>query len=306
MRLSTVGRLLRRLVGLAAARPIWALVLSCLLAAASVVYALTALTLKTSQRDLLPQRQPSLQRYTEYTREFGDLDDIAIVVEASSPTEAKEYASRLASELRTRQVPLERIAYRIDPKQFEGRALLYLSTERLGEIRDKIFDSQELMEAFASRPTLDTLVEGISQQVASGFASGFLDLGLSGSAGAVDLRFIQDLVRQIAGRLDRPTPYRSPFGALFSVGDHDEGSAGYFLSEDQRLLFILVEPISREGSFTDDREAIEGIRATIAALRGNFPGVQVGVTGQPVLSNDEMVAAFRDSERATALAFVLT
>ena len=162
------------------------------------------------------------------------------------------------------------------------------------------------MEAFAGRPTLDTLVEGISTQVASGFTSGFLDLGLSESREAVDLRFIQDLVRQIAGRLDRPTPYRSPFGTLFSVGDGDDGSAGYFLSEDQRLLFILVEPISRAGSFTDDREAIEGIRATIAALKGSFPGVQVGVTGKPVLSNDEMTAAFRDSERATVLAFVLT
>jgi len=305
MRVSTIGRLLRRLVGLAAARPVWTLVLSCLLAAASVVYALTALTLKTSQRDLLPPRQPSIQRYAEYTREFGDLDDIAVVVEASSPTEAKEYAARLASELRARQVPLKRIAYRIDPKQFEGRALLYLPAERLAEIREKIFDSQELMEAFAGHPTLDTLVEGISIQVANGFASSFLDLGLSGSRGAVDLHFIQDLVGQIAGRLDRPTPYRSPFEALFSMGG-DDGSAGYFLSEDQRLLFILVEPISREGSFTDDREAIEGLRSTIAALEASYPGVQVGVTGKPVLSNDEMTAAFRDSERATALAFVLT
>ena len=306
MRVPAVGRLLRRLVALAAARPIWTLVLSCLLAAASVVYALTTLTLKTSQRDLLPQRQPSIQRFAEYTREFGDLEDIAVVVEASSLPEAKEYASRMASELRARQVPLKRIAYRIDPKQFEGRALLYLSAERLGEIRDKIFDSQELMEAFAGRPTLDTLLEGISTQVASGLASGFLDLGLAESRGSMDLRFIQDLVRQIGGRLDRPTPYRSPFGALFSVGDGDESSAGYFLSEDQRLLFILVEPISRAGTFTDDREAIEGIRAVIAALKESFPGVQVGVTGKPVLANDEMTAAFRDSERATALAFVLT
>jgi hypothetical protein len=37
MRVSTVGFLLRRLVGLAAARPVWTLVLSSLLAAVSVV-----------------------------------------------------------------------------------------------------------------------------------------------------------------------------------------------------------------------------------------------------------------------------
>src|SRR2546430_5291432 len=42
-----------------------------------------------------------------------------------------------------------RIAYRIDPKQFEGRALLYLSKEKLASIRERIFDYQELMETFA-------------------------------------------------------------------------------------------------------------------------------------------------------------
>jgi hopanoid biosynthesis associated RND transporter like protein HpnN len=276
------------------------------LAALSVVYALTTLTLKTSPRDLLPQDRPYITRWVEYGKEFGDLDDIAIVVEASSLAEAKEYAIRLVRELKAREVPLKRIAYRIDPKQFEGRALLYLSPERLAEIRDKIYDNQELMEAFASRPTLDTLVEGISTQVASGFASGFLDLGLSDSKGAMDLRFIQDLVEQISQRLDRTAPYRSPFGSLFSVPDSEEGGGGYFLSEDQRLLFILADPVSETGSFTDDREAIEGIRATVAALRRDFPNVQVGVTGKPVLSNDEMTAAFRDSERATVLAFALT
>jgi uncharacterized protein len=304
-RISRTGHLLRRLAGLASVHPVWTLVLAVLLAGVSVVYALTTLTLSTSQRDLLPQGQPYIQRYVEYSREFGDLDDIAIAVEAPSLTEAKEYATRLVRELRARQVPLKRIAYRIDPKQFEGRALLYLSPERLAEIRDKIYDNQELMEAFATRPTLDTLVHGISTQVASGFASGFLDLGLFESKGAVDLGFIQDLTAQISERLDRPTPYRSPFSALFSVSDRDEASAGYFLSEDQRLLFILVEPVSKAGSFTEDREAIEGIRGAIAALRSDFPTVQVGVTGKPALSNDEMTAAFRDSERATLLAFAL-
>jgi hypothetical protein len=34
--------------------------------------------------------------------------------------------------------------------------------------------------------------------------------------------------------------------------------------------------------------------------------VKVGVTGKPTLSNDEMTAAFRDSQKATYLAFALT
>ena len=189
---STTGRFLRRLAGLACARPWWTVGAAVVLAGLSVLYTLAFLTFKTSPRDLLPQDRPYIIRWVEYSREFGDLDDVAIVVEAPSLTEAKEYATRLVAELRTRQVPLRRVAFRVDPKQFEGRALLYLSPERLREIRDKIYDNQELMEAFAARPTLDTLVQGVSTQVASGFATGFLDLGLSESKSPVDLRFIEE------------------------------------------------------------------------------------------------------------------
>ena len=280
------------------------------LAALSVVYAFIFLQFATSQRALLPQGKRFIERYVEYDKEFGDLDDLVLVVQAPSLPEARIYANRLVRELRENQVPLDRINYRIDPKQFEGRALLYLSTDRLKEIRERVFDYQEFMEKFAERPTLDQLVDGIATSIAQAFVSGLLDLGLESGSGAskgsLDLRFIHDVVTQIAGRLDRPTPYRSPWGGLFSVGGDDSEGAGYFLSDDQRLLFILAEPTSKSGSFTGDRDAIEGVRATVTSLRPEFPDIEVGVTGKPALSNDEMTTAFRDSTRATVLAFGLT
>ena len=276
------------------------------MAIVSFVYALQYLTFATSTRALLPPGRPYVERYTQYEREFGDLDSIAIVVEAPSLPEATIYATRLVRQLRADNVPLKRIAYRIDPKQFEGRGLLYLSKERLSNIRDAVFDYQEFMEAFAARPTLDQLADGMATQIATAFVSNFIDLGLSEGKGASDLKFVQDLVALIGSRLERPGPYKSPFGTLFAVPGADNPGAGYFLSEDQRLLFILAEPESQRGSFTGDQRAIEGIRGVIASLKREFPDVAVGVTGKPALSNDEMVAAFRDSERATLVAFALT
>jgi uncharacterized protein len=309
---SRTGRLLRRLVGVACANPVLTVALAIALTAIASLYALTTLKFATSTRALLPQNQRYIERYVEFDKEFGELDDLAIVVHAPSLPEATIYAGRLVRELRTNRVPLNRIAYRIDPKQFEGRALLYLSTDRLQEIRERIYDYQEFLEKFAERPTLDQLVDGIATSIAQAFVTGLLDLGLSSgppsdSKGALDLRFVGDVITQLSTRLDRPTPYKSPWGGLFSVGgDEDSASAGYFLSDDQRLLFILAEPRSAKGSFTGSREAIEGVRATVAALKAEFPDVEVGVTGKPALSNDEMVAAFRDSEYAGAVAFALT
>ncbi|PYM28207.1 MAG: hypothetical protein DMD78_00560 [Candidatus Rokuibacteriota bacterium] len=271
----------------------------------SMVYSLTTLTFATSTRALMP-RTSYIERYGEYDKEFGDLDDLAIVVEAPSLPEATVYANRLVREIKAARVPLSRINYRIDPKQFEGRALLYLSKDKLQEIRDRIFDYQEFMESFAGRPTLDQLVEGVATQIAQAFVGGFLDLGLSDGKGSLDLKFVHDLVAQISGRLDAPAPYRSPWGALFSVGGDSTG-AGYYLSDDQRLLFILAAPVETStGTFTNNQGAIEGVRQVVARLKKEFPDVNVGVTGKPALSNDEMTAAFRDSEYASVVSFVLT
>src|SRR5262245_25584968 len=126
--ISRTGRLLRRLVRISCARPIVTVVLSVALAAVALLYTLSALTFKTSGRDVLPQNASYVKRYVAIAQEFGELEDFVVVIEARSFEGAKAYAARLVQDLRSSSVKFHRIAYRIDPKQFEGRQLLYLST----------------------------------------------------------------------------------------------------------------------------------------------------------------------------------
>src|SRR6266446_6221953 len=305
--ISRTGRLLRRLVRLSCRRPAVTVAISLLLAAVSIVYTMQALTFKTSTRSLLPQDAGFVVRYAEYAKEFGELEDIVVVVEAGSFEGARAYAARLTDELESGPVDFHRIAYRIDPKRFEGRQLLYISTPELREIREKIFDHQEFMESFAGDPSLARLLEGVNTQMAAAFVSNLFDIGLQDKDLPVDTRFLRVLLDQMASRLERPAPYRSPWGTLFSFGEDPPADAGYFLSDDKSLLFILVEtPSSEKGSFTGDQAAIETIRGAIARLRPAFPNVQAGVTGAPALSNDEMTTAFHDSGISDGLAFALT
>ena len=305
--ITRTGRVLRRLVRLSCHRPGVTVAISLLLGAAAIAYTAHALSFKTSTRALLPQDAGYVIRYAEYAKEFGELEDIVVVVEAGSFEGARAYAAALTEELKQAPVTFHRIAYRIDPKRFEGRQLLYLSTAELREIRDKIFDHQEFMESFAGDPSLARLLEGVNTQMAAAFVSNLFDIGLQDTHLPVDTRFLRVLLDQMASRLERPGPYRSPWGTLFSFGEDPPDDAGYFLSEDKSLLFILVEtPPSEKGSFTGDQAAIEAIREAVAKLRPAFPNVQAGVTGAPALSNDEMTAAFHDSGIADVLAFALT
>jgi len=303
--ISRTGRLLRRLVRLSCRRPVVTTAISLLLAVAGITYTLHTLSFRTSGRDLLPRDAGYIVRYNQYASDFGELEDIVIVIEARTFEAAKAYAARLVHDLRASPIKFPRVTYRVDPQRFEGRQLLYLPTEQLKEVRDRIFDYQEFMESFAGDPSLARLVEGANAAMASAFVSNLFDLGLE-KGGGENTRFLQLVLEQISDRLDRPTPYRSPWGTLFSLGERP-ADAGYFLSDDKSLLFALVEtPQSDKGSFMGDRHAIEVIRGVIAKLRTDFPNVQAGVTGGPTLSNDEMTAAFEDSSVATGIAFALT
>jgi len=239
--IANTGRLLRWMVRTSCRRPGLTVTLAVFLAILGVTYTLLALTFKTSTRSLLPQSAGYVARYAEYARDFGELEDIVVVVEAGSFEGARDYATRLTQELRDSPVEFHRIAYRIDPRRFEGRQLLYLPTAELKKIRDKIFDYQEFMEDFAGDPSLAGLLKGINTQLATAFVSNVFDLGLQDSNLPVDTGFLPVLLEQIASRLERPTPYRSPWGALLSLGEDPPAHAGYFLSEDKSLLFVLVE-----------------------------------------------------------------
>ncbi|MFQ5521546.1 MAG: hypothetical protein ACE5FK_09120, partial [Candidatus Methylomirabilia bacterium] len=165
------GRLLHHLVRASSTRPGLTVLVSLGLAAAAVLYTFLALTFQTSTLRLLPPGQRYATLFSEYLQDFGELNDIVVVVEGQSPEAAKAYAARLGRELENSPVNFSRVTYRIDPKHFEGQALLYLSVEELAEIRDKIFDHQEFMESYADRPTLKQLFEGINQQIAQAFLS---------------------------------------------------------------------------------------------------------------------------------------
>ena len=99
-------------------------------------------------------------------------------------------------------VRFQRVAYRIDPKQFEGnQQLLYLSTDELKEIRDKMFDHQEFMESFAVDPSFARLLEGVNTQMAAAFVSNLFDLGLKEKDLPVNTHSLRMLLDQIGARL---------------------------------------------------------------------------------------------------------
>src|SRR5436309_141919 len=299
------GASLSRVVRVATIRPALTIAVGLALTLAALVSAGQALQFQSSSIQLLPQHHLYVQRFKEHLGDFGDLNDIVVAIEAPSVQRAQAYADRLASEIK-RLPSAGRVAYRVDPELFAGQALLYLSTEQLADLADAIKLHRRFIEHYAARPTLASLFEGISEEIARRFALGFVDLGLGeGPAAKFDPGFVDTLLGVIASGLDEADGNGSPWTRVFTSAG-DQTRSGYFFSADDRLLFVLVEPRRDAASFTDNKDFIAAIRQTIRSLRETYPDVAAGATGTPALSNDEMLSAFHDSTMATLLALVVT
>jgi hopanoid biosynthesis associated RND transporter like protein HpnN len=297
-----IGRSIAVVTRLCSQRPWLTVGLATLLALGALLHTWYGLEFVTSPYRLLPQDAPYVVVLQKHLRDFGELNDIVVVVASPEPDTAKAYAGRLGDELT--RAGLRRFSYRLETAWLQQNALLYLSRDDLRTLRDRLFDYEDVLRTYAAHPTLVRLLESLNEQLANAIALGFFDVGLERSSG--DLRFVDAILDEAIARIDGKAGRGSPWARALSESDLRRSDAGWFFSADRRLLFMFVKADSVEGDFTDNRERIELIRSTIARLRPEFPGVDAGVTGSSAISNDEMITAFADSARAGLLSSVLT
>src|SRR3989441_1355086 len=266
----STGRVLRGLVRLCCRHPGSTVALALAWAILAIPLTFWKLRFEASELHLLPPGQAYAPRAREYSNAFGELDEIVIVVRAGPSQQSGAFAARLAGDLRAGPIAFNHLAYRVALEDFDGRGLLYLPAPALKELREKIYDHQVFTESFVSAPGLATLLDGVNRHFARAFASHFLDLGLQDSATAGDIQFLTMLVTQMREATSHPVLYRSPWGAMLAAAEGDE-DAGYFLSDDKSLLYIVADPAGGSGGFTNDLAALAEICPPIAGPRAPLP-----------------------------------
>jgi hopanoid biosynthesis associated RND transporter like protein HpnN len=301
--LSFTGKILQAVVRLCCARPALTVAVGIAAAAISMGYAARSLTLETSKFHLLPLHQRYATLYKDYAEDFGQLEDIVVVVESPALETSTAYAARLAAVLRAGALGTSRVSYRIDANRLEAHALLYLPIDTLRAILDTVASQEELLADFAVTPTLDRLIGGINQHIGASFLPNALP-GAESGASAAPTRLLRDVLTHMSDRIDG-RPYRSPWANLISAPTLAP-DGGHFLSHDRKLLFVVIDLADAPRTFAAERAAIVAVRAAIVSLHRDFPSVEAGVTGAPALFSDELTAATRDGEIASVLALVLT
>jgi len=274
-------------------------------AVASLAVTQQWLTFKTSRDDLISRNQVYHRVNEAYDAEFGDREDLVIVIEDRDLRRTKKFARELATALEKDPRAAREVLYRIDPDAFDGKALMFLSPDKLREVRLKLNDNAQLIDKVSADPSLATLLRAINKEISSALV-GRLVSSFLGTADEkkdektpLDLSLLQTLIDSI-GLAAKGEPYGSIWRSFLRQGN-DMDEDGYLLDDSRRFVFVLVQAPEDTSVMASAEEALERVRGHIGEVLPRYPGLQVGVTGGPALATEEMLASVRDTNFAAVI-----
>src|SRR5579875_2319371 len=312
---SFVRRFLLGLVSFVCRYPGGVLFVSLALAGVSLWAAATQLQYKTQRNDLISPHKEHQQRWRDYLAEFGDDDDIVVVVKGTDRPRMEKALETLAARVQARPELFDRLFYKVDLRSLRNRALLFLSTEEIRAIQHHLEDMSQLLKHGWISWKLLTL-PSLLQEAVQRTAKMKPDVPLTADD-EVFLTQLWNITHNAKDVIVDPQKYKTPWGSLLARPPQQKDMLAepqYFFSDPpatgeksarpagETLAFLLVRPIKEEGSFTYALKSVTAIRDIVEQTRLEYPGVEFGVTGLPVLETDEMTAADCDTRLASWLA----
>ncbi len=303
--------------------PLPVLILSVLLALASVWYTVECIDFKTSRNDMVSQDYPAVKHFSEISDKFGRQTNVTVVVEGLDPERMKAFILDLAARLEKEPDYFDELFYRLDVAKLEGKKLLYLSPSELADLKKKLEDYGELIEDLAFTPKVNQIFAFVNQKISEATVTHLVSnlLGddkdsdpapvtdatgsvveASGEKKEVDLTFLRSLLTEMRLALGSEYHFQSPWDTFFSsASQFSEG--GFLFSDNHRFAFMALNARSQDGAtFAKKKASLDRLRQHIRTLLKDYPDLQAGVTGGTALSTDEMSQSLWDMATTSVVA----
>jgi uncharacterized protein len=309
-----VSRGLASIVGVIGRYPWLVLVAISLSCVACGIYTWKNLTYLTHRNDLISSNKEYLKRWHQYVEEFGDDDDMVVVVRGDDRKKMEAVLDDIADQIAKRPESFERLFYKVDLTALHQRALLFLPTDQIRQVHQHIHGSLSLLLKPPVIGDLDPLFGWKSLSLQQLLREGERKLEVwkhdQPTKEAEDFfRQLETISQGASDYLESPSRYRSPWRSILpeQKGQSQEehlSKPQYFFSGDGTLAFLLVSPVKDKDpdNFTHAQKSIDALRNLITQMKAKHSGIEIGLTGMPILENDEMVASQNDSSFASWLA----
>jgi uncharacterized protein len=306
-------------------RPLLTLWIVAAVSCAAVLWTLARINFKTDRSDLIDPNADFQRRWTDYTDRFGGESDIVVVVEADRRETIVRVLEEIGNGMEREPELFQGVLYKIDTGRVPAhKGLQYLppadleaGLQTLGRLRPYLQRNGDglAMDAVFTRLArdLDTLkAEGGRRKAESGKRTDSVTLNSQLSTEREKtLQFAERFTSGMSSFLGDPSRFESPWprilparNALPAATPNPVGGPTYFLNKAGTMGFLKAFPARDHDSFDGASRAVDRLRELTAEVVGKYPHVRVGLTGIPVLENDEMRRSRADMSRATIISFI--
>ncbi|MBT9584727.1 MMPL family transporter [bacterium] len=286
---------LKILVGFAYRAPRKLILLAILSCVLCIVYAARNLEFATDRAALVDQNEKFGALSRKFQKEFPNNEDLIVVIDGGNSSQRERFSDELASRLKEHGDPFKDIFQKVELPFLRHQALLYLETEDLQKLLDSLRKAQGMVSALSSE-------QGVGQLLAQ--TTKDLEQTLPVLNGILS-QLIKSL--QTRGRYE----YESPWQRAFFEGDGQNVEEADLLREAGRIAFyntladgrihlLMARPTPDAVS-----QAIATVRKEVKRLKPAYPELEIGITGELVLDEDEMQSSITDSTKATLWSLVL-
>lgn len=263
----------------------------------SLWYTFHHLEFNTSRNDLVGRDKKYHQIFLNYRQEFPGQDDLVVVVESENTEKNRQFVERLGARLEAETNLFTDVFYKGDLKMMGPKALLFLDEKTLDDLHRTLKEYRPFIQQFTVATNLNSLFQLVNRQ----FRTAKPEQNAENESMVRALPALERIVNQAEASLRRPgTPPSPGLNALFNAGPEAEREMYITFANGQ---LYLVSAHARTESL--NMPAVERLRELVREVQTEVPGINIGVTGEPVLEHDEMAQSQFDTIVATIVSLVL-
>jgi hopanoid biosynthesis associated RND transporter like protein HpnN len=313
---SFLARLLAKLTVAVCRHPRWFFYPQVALFLLCVLYTIGFLKADMNRDNLVGPNQKYHQNYLRLQQEFPQQGDLVVVVESDNIEKSRQFVERIAAKMQEETNLFLDVFYAQNPMIMGSKGLLYASETNLVEMKTML----QAARPFARQFTQTTNLVSFFEQINTAFRTAPREANADTDSLIKSLPALTRIVTQATDSLQRPgTPPSPNVIALFDTSGSGVLS-NYITFANGRIFLVTthspdaktngptVNQQRQRGRQTQDEVdgyVIDRLRQLVKQTQAEVPGLNVGITGEPVLDYDEMTQSKKDITLASIVSLIL-